>query len=467
MAQLNIEDYSFRSNDFENSLDVEYKKKKGIFYTDVQLAVKIVKELMLNPNSTILDPCCGLGSFLYAAISNGCENVYGADIVDKAVKMCKSLTDLKTIKKYDTLGNKGKDTLKAVGLNDKADYVIGNPPYVPMEKEIVIETDDYNFLRSVKDAGSNLFVAAIYRAFELAKDDGFISYIIPKNFLHVKSYSLLRRDILNKKRIVSIVDIGSYFSNVRGEQIILTMQNSFTADNIIHIKHLEENGFVENCAVPQAFYKDEILLFKGTEEYSIYCKMQTPYNKFSDICTGYVGRGRSNSKDAVIGKNIRKFGFKDRAVPKKGNKVFIQNIYSAEAGIIASFAGNDYEASQTVTVFTDGDEKMCRYILGILHSRLCNYYLYKFCYNSSKLTMHTDKKYLSSIPLVKDEHRFNQMVNLVEMIEKKEYMSEDWFDLLDDLNALVYKIYNIADNEATYIDNEMLSIQSRRWTNDK
>lgn len=48
--------------------------------------------------------------------------------------------------------------LKVLGLKERADYVIGNPPYAPMEKDIVIDTDDYNFLRSVKDAGSNLLL---------------------------------------------------------------------------------------------------------------------------------------------------------------------------------------------------------------------------------------------------------------------------------------------------------------------
>ena len=155
-------------------------------------------------------------------------------------------------------------------------------------------------------------------------------------------------------------------------------------------------------------------------------------------------------------------------MPKKGNQVFIQNIYSAESGIIASFAGN-YEASQTVTIFTDGDEKMCRYIVGILHSRLCNFYLYKFCYNSSKLTMHTDKKYLANIPLVKDDStkEFSQLIEAVKALEKLDYMSSDWFDLFDSLNSLVYKIYNIDEKEAAYIDAEMLSIQSKRWSNGK
>lgn len=468
MANLTIDDYSFRSNDFENSLDDDYKKKNGIFYTNVNLAIEIVRELGINNQSIVLDPCCGVGSFLYAAALSGCDKVYGADLVDKAVKMAKSLTSVSTIKKCDTLGQKGKDVLKALGLKEKADYVIGNPPYAPMEKDIVIDTDDYDFLRSVKDAGSNLFIAAIYRAFELVKEDGYISYIIPKNFLHIKSYSTLRREILNRKCIVSIIDIGSYFSGVRGEQIILTLQNSHEPENKIIIKRLSNDGFIECCTVPQNFYKDEILLFKSKEEYSIYCKMQIPYEKFSDICTGYVGRGRSTSDSAVTGKDIRKFGFKDRTVPKKGNQVFIQNIYSAESGIIASFAG-DYEASQTVTIFTDGDEKMCRYIVGILHSRLCNFYLFKFCYNSSKLTMHTDKKYLANIPLVKVDttREFSQLIEAVKALENLKYMSTAWFDMLDGLNKLVYKIYNIDEKEAAYIDSEMLSIQSRKWANGK
>ncbi|MCD7740691.1 MAG: N-6 DNA methylase [Ruminococcus sp.] len=468
MEILDRDNYSFRSNDFENSFDNDYKKKNGIFYTDVQLAIEIVKELKINPQDIVLDPCCGAGSFLYAALSNGCEKVYGAELVDKAVKMCKNLTNLSTVKKCDTLGKKGKDVLKLLGLNEKVDYLIGNPPYAPIENEIVIDTDDYNFLRSVKDAGSNLFVAAIYRAFEITKDKGYISYIIPKNFLHVRSYSVLRREILNNKRIISIIDIGAYFKGVRGEQVILTLQNSFTPDNKIVIKRLTDCGFVECCTVLQSFYKDEILLFKSNEEYSIYCKMQKPYKKFSDICTGPIGRGRSTSKSAVTGKNIRKFSFKDRDVPKKGNQVFIQNIYSAESGIIASFAGN-YEASQTVTIFTDGDEKMCRYILGILHSRLCNFYLYKFCYNSSKLTMHTDRKYLANIPLVKDDttKEFSQLIEVVKALETLEYMSPAWFDMLNGLNELVYRIYNIDENESAYIDAEMLLIQSKRWKNDK
>lgn len=468
MLKFTVAEYSKKSSEFENALDNEYKKSHGIFYTDLTLSRLILDYLKIDSSKTIFDPCCGTGSFLYVAIEKNYKYIYGADLVLNAVKLCRKLTGLSSnVKKIDTLGKNSDEILKELNLKEKLDYIVGNPPYVPIDKNIVVDTDDYLFWRKVKDSGNNLFVAAMYRAFELTKHDGIISYIIPKNFLHVCSYSTLRKFILREKTIISIIDLGSYFSNVRGEQIIITIKNSFSEDNKIKIFRLIANSFEEVCMVEQKFFSDEILLFRNYTEYNIYKKMDATYLKFFDICTGYVGRGKSKSVNAVSGKDIRKFGFKNHSIPPKGNKVFIQNIYSAESGVIASFAGNELEAGQTVTIFTDGDEKMCRYIVGILHSRLCNFYLLKFCYNSSKLTMHTDAKYLQKLPLQRDDEiLFDQLVNLVKAIEKIEYMSAIWFEMLDELNKLVYKIYGISAEEIKYIDKEMYSIQSERWKND-
>ena len=458
--------YTLASQNYEKSLDSDLKKNNGIFYTDIKLASQIIDFLNLPKDSIILDPCCGTGNFLTAAKELGYEKIYGADIDKGAISLAKKYISINDLGILDTLGNNAECVLNKFNLSGPVDAIIGNPPYVPIAKDIMIDTSDYLFLRKVKDSGSNLFVAAIYRAFDLVKQNGTISYIIPKNFLHVAAYSMLRKAILNEKRIVSIIDIGKYFKNVRGEQIVLTLKNEFVKDNIISMCKYENYEIVKKLEVPQSFYKDEVLLFESEEDFTIFEKLERTYQKFSDVCTGYVGRGRSKSEKAIVGKDIRKFSFKNIAVPKKGNKVFIQNIYSAEAGIIASFAGN-LEAAETVTIFTDGDEKMCRYILGFLHSRLCNYYLLKFCYNNSKLTMHADAKYLRKLPLVIKNITFSKIISIVKTLEKIEYMSESWLDMLESLNDLIYKTYNISGNERSYIDFQMKSIQSKRWHNDK
>ena len=463
---MEISAYSIESKKYESTLDTSYKKGKGIYYTDIELSSKMIEFLKIPSNAYILDPCCGTGSFIVAADNLGYKNVYGVDIDVNAVTLCKNKNNLSNITVLDTLSNNGKDVLKKLRLTSPVDFLIGNPPYAPIAKDITIDTLDYLFLRNVKDSGSNLFIAAIYRAFELTKAEGVISYIIPKNFLHVSSYSILRKLLLNEKTILSIIDIGSYFKSVRGEQIIITIKNQTTENSCISIYKYANNEFVKKLEVPQDFFKNEILLFSNETDFSIYKKLESSYKKFDDICKGYVGRGRSKSLSAITGKDIQKFSFKSTPVPRKGNRVFIQNIYSAESGIIASFGG-DLEASETVTIFTDGDEKMCRYILGVLHSRLCNYFLLKFCYNNSRLTMHADAKYLKKLPLIINDYTFTQTINIVKMLESVKYMSNEWFDALESLNDIIYKTYNISIDERKHIDSQMKEIQSEKWDYDK
>ena len=460
--------YIDASNAYENSLENSFKRNNGIFYTDLSLAEKMLSELKLSKDSVIMDPCCGSGVFLYAAKKQGYINLYGIDQDKNAIQFCMNNINNVSFNTEDSIGNSGEQLLKKVEIGQRPDVIIGNPPYVPLTKGVDINSD-YLFRRRVSDAGNNLFIAALMRSFEIVKEGGLISYIIPKNFLHVSSYGLLRRMLLEEKTILAVIDIGAYFKNVRGEQIILTIKNS-KAEKLhkIKFKKLNGNRFVKMTNIPQNFYKDEILIFKCDEDFSIYKKLVSSYQTMSDLCNGYLGRGKSISNDAIIGKEIRKFGYKNHSVPLKGNKVFIQNIYSAESGIIATFGG-DLEASQTVTVFTDGDEKMCRYLLGILHSRLCNLFLYKYCYNYSKLTMHTDAKYLKKIPLPSQKQQavyFDSILSLVTMLENNDYMSRAWFDCLEKLNQIIYKAYNITKEESEYVDAEIKRIQSKRWLAD-
>ena len=56
--------YVDASNVFESSLESDYKKDNGIFYTDLSLAEKMLCELKPDKDAIIMDPCCGSGVFL-------------------------------------------------------------------------------------------------------------------------------------------------------------------------------------------------------------------------------------------------------------------------------------------------------------------------------------------------------------------------------------------------------------------
>lgn len=448
----------------ENKFDEGYKKNNGVFYTNPIMARLMLQQLPISRTDIIIDPCCGTGNFLSVATEMGLENVFGADTDSYAIEMCKELVAIDNVVNMDTIGNSADVILDSLSLDNKADFVVGNPPYAPIAEDVRINTADMEFLKKVKLFGNNLFVAALIRAFELAKEGGTISYIIPKNFLHVSSYSKFRKEILKHKTIVSIVDIGAYFREVRGEQIIITFKNNESLKgHKVAFKKFDGNEFVFATKVPQRFYNDEIIIFFSGEDHTIYKKLTSTYKTLGDFFKGYIRRGRSRSDTAISGKDLRKFGYKNQTLPKKGNKIFIQNIYSAEAGIIGAFGG-ELEASETITVLTDGDVNMCHYILGILHSRLCNLFLYKYCYNNSKLTMHTDAKYLARLPLVANNGEdFNRVVKIVKALGKADYLSDRWYNLTDKLNILIYFIYGLNDEEISYIDNEIKQIQSKRW----
>ncbi len=452
--------FSENSLSYENSLDEEYKKNNGIFYTDLELANAIIDFLNIPKDASIIDPSCGTGSFLHCLEQKGYSDITGCDFDLKTVRKCKELTGLERIYRMDTLGKCGQEVLKKV--KKKAfDYVIGNPPYAPLGNGVDIVTTP-EFIKTVKDLGNNLFVAAIYRAFEIAKPDGYISFIIPKNLLHISSYKTLRETLLYEKRLISVIELGIHFKTVRGEQIVLTFQNRYEENNKIKFYQYNKGKIDFMSEVAQDYYTNEIIVFTDNEEVPIYDKLKGSYGQLGEVCAENIRRGRDKSKDAIRGKQIRKFGFKDLEVPEEGNQIFIQNIFSAEAGITASFGGN-LKPSETVTTVKLENTKMCKYILGLLHSRVCNYFLIRFGFNNSRLTIHTDAKYLNDIPIVVDDDAFEKVVDIVNKMEEVEYMDTEWFKLNEELNDIVYEIYQLTVNDKDHIEKEMRKISASKW----
>lgn len=448
---------------YEKSLDDEFKKNNGIFYTDSELACSIVDFLDIPKDSTIIDPCCGTGSFIDALQSRGFDDVYGCDFDEKTVRKCRALTNSSKIRKVDTLGMTGLETLKKI-KHKEFDYVIGNPPYAPLGKDVSINASS-DFINSVKEAGANLFVAALYRAFELVKEDGIISVIIPKNLLHISSYKAIRKTLLQDKAILSIVELGIHFKTVRGEQIVLTMKNSYVPDNKIKFYNYKSGKISFMSEVAQDYYEDEIIVFTANEEVPIYNKLRESYGQLAEVCSETIRRGRDKSENAIRGKQIRKFGFKDQEVPDEGNQIFIQNIFSAEAGITASFGGN-LKSGETVTIVKLENIKMCKYVLGLLHSRVCNYFLIRFGFNNSRLTIHTDAKYLNDIPIVVDDKAFEKVVAIVDKMQAVEYMDDEWYKLNEELNDVVYEIYRLNVKDKNHIEKEMRKISAGKWYKD-
>lgn len=237
---------------YENSLDIEKRKKHGIYYTPIEIVEYIVDntvgklDIIENPTPKILDSSCGCGNFLLYAfeklvkmfeensdelikkygddrfkkenlpkyILKNC--IYGTDTDKDAVKITKQLLEQEAQnncfngEKFnindDDMNIYNEDGLK-IEWNTKFDVIIGNPPYVGHK----LLTKEYKkfIMQNYKDVyrdKSDLYFCFYKNSLELIKDDGVIHLITPRYFLESISAELLRKYIEKNAEIEEIID---------------------------------------------------------------------------------------------------------------------------------------------------------------------------------------------------------------------------------------------------------------------
>lgn len=247
--ELDIETLTYL---FEALLDSRAVNENGIVFTPEYIATYICKEVMGDLKTwsneyKIIDSGCGCGIFLISAINeiHKCfnvsiksileNNIYGIDLMPENVSRCRRILAAMAIKENETIDEEEihivcGDSLK-IDWNetfnvDGFDYVIGNPPYVnthDMSKETALFLKQ-NFETTQKGV-YNIFYAFVERAMGFLKDNGKLGYIIPNNFLTIKSAVELRNFIQRNKYLVRIIDFADnmVFKPVRTYNCIIIL----------------------------------------------------------------------------------------------------------------------------------------------------------------------------------------------------------------------------------------------------
>ena len=236
---------------FESLLDSDTKVKNGIVFTPKYISDYIVASVVTNlpwtDSKYFIDPSCGGGIFLVSAAEMLHTNygvdidtiiekyIFGIDIAEDNVRRCKLALKLLSAKFNGDYTNVKCnvhccDSLKinwATEFNiDGFTYIIGNPPYVNPHD---MNPETIKFLRSTfkttKTGVFNIFYAFIEHAMENVINDGVLGYIVPNNFLTIKS-ALNLRELLQSQRILHrVLDFGGnmVFKPVRTYNCILLL----------------------------------------------------------------------------------------------------------------------------------------------------------------------------------------------------------------------------------------------------
>lgn len=236
---------------FESLLESSAKTVNGIVFTPKYIAKYIVNSVIekkeWEKGKYFIDPGCGGGIFLISAAEILYEKyginidtiieeyIYGIDIEKDNVRRC--ILSLKLLSAmyggdYSTVkcNIHHCDSLKinwAKEFNvDSFSYIIGNPPYVnthDMSKE-TIKFLKSNF-KTTTSGVFNIFYAFIEHAMENISDHGMLGYIVPNNFLTIKSAFNLRKYIQEKKILFRVLDFGDnmVFKPIRTYNCILLL----------------------------------------------------------------------------------------------------------------------------------------------------------------------------------------------------------------------------------------------------
>jgi len=286
---------------FEQNKKHSERKEYAQFFTHKNLVEYMIKKLNITQDSTILDPSCGAGAFL-AQLQNITSNIYGIDIEKEAANLCK-----KNI--YTNINNNIiiKNTLKDFELKNDFpkiykdggfDFVIGNPPFQNLKKDIDYDSKN-KIYRVVSKGVVNSATLMIAKSIELLKESGYLAFVLPKNILRVDTFANLRKFLLKNTTIVSITDLGHFFKDVRGDQMIMIIKKELpNANHKIQIEILSKNSefnSIKKYHVLQNKYNeyDIFPVFYDKGLFKIYEKFQKHKQTLNDICNGNIFRGIS------------------------------------------------------------------------------------------------------------------------------------------------------------------------------
>jgi len=382
------------------------------------------------------------------------------------------------------------------GVPDGFDVVIGNPPHganIDDYREYIQR--HYKYFETRKNSAS-LFIE---NGFEILKQGGILAFVIPKSITFVKSWEKPRTLIYKNNKLLVLIDITKAFENVRLEQVILISQKgkNFNGyeykageywDDEIKIINKVKTSIADKLGILPIYINDDKLkilekMLKDSVLLSHISETQRglPFQrKISNNEKGIeIVRG-SNIGKYIIYKPLDKvFLTREELNSKRVKKllrpkIISQNIVAHVMNpfdriiIMATYDTQGLLTLDTVmNTFLTNSLYPYEYILGIINSRLAEWFYYWFVYNRAIRTMHFDESYLGRLPIKKlnseTQPLADQIIQKVQEIltltqspdfdtnqEKQQKVKE----LEREIDQLVYKLYGLTEEEIRTIELE-------------
>jgi type I restriction-modification system DNA methylase subunit len=219
---------------YQSIQSVSQKSNTGSYYTPG----KLLKDIQVNGDKTILDPCCGSGGILLNILTkaHNPSKIFARDIDETALNICfinfalffNDKDIAVNISKQDITANNG-DFLFSNACGEQFDYIITNPPW------------GSKFSKKGKDAliasypeleTSEIFSISLYNSLKMLEKEGELFFFLPYSFLNVAAHKNIRHYVFNKDDKIVIKLLGNPFKGVLSESILISIKKDFRRESI-------------------------------------------------------------------------------------------------------------------------------------------------------------------------------------------------------------------------------------------
>jgi SAM-dependent methyltransferase len=169
---------------------------KGFVPTPAPIVDTMVAKLFEGrpplPSSTLLDPGCGTGAFIEGVLRWCSNQALGAPQIVGVESDARLLAEAnERLGSADCLSLLNEDFLQA--RREAFDYIIGNPPYVPITGLTESERAEYRTRFSTATGRFDLYLLFFEQALRSLKPGGRLVFITPEKFMYVQTAEPLRK----------------------------------------------------------------------------------------------------------------------------------------------------------------------------------------------------------------------------------------------------------------------------------
>ena len=389
------------------------------------------------------------------------------------------------------------------------DTVIGNPPYIQLSMMDYFNESVNKYLinRYSSSMGRlNTFGLFIERVLKnLLKQKGYLSFIVPNTLLTQEYYHSLRAEILRHK----ITNITTYqypvFEDAVVETIVFVFRNCTSNNDEIEI--VDFNNKAMSCKthrIKQEVYllthKNNFLVTSGLVELDLKLRLdqigvtlKTSANinqaialKYDRSASLFNEKRAENFKPVLDGRHINRYklswGGQFLAYDVKNihsckrTDIFeaCEKILFRRVGdrLIATCDDKQFYALNTLVVITllPSVQYSLKYLLGLINSKLLNFYYVKFLKSTKKVFSEIQARQLAELPIYKinfsdrlDKVRHYNMVSLVERMltlnkhtvrtpQEGEALQREIEATDKQIDALVYELYGLTGEEIKIVE---------------